>query len=313
LRDNLKKENTMKTKVRIALVALLGVALFVVTLPISSAAPDNQEKQENERHHTKKGAEVGKRVRDLQKYNSRVRAALNIFEVNAKRHGHGHSPKLDESVSITRDPAGGSAALKSVLAPANPFRKVGFTPQADYSGYGFEMIFIPSYTTDTEWQGTVVINKFDPTGAYLGDYVADVVAISGPLNDVIQEVSYEDGQAYLQYGNPDFQFGTPIDSQDPGAIQPLISSLATSPFQNVSYSPQGIGWEAGNRPHPPTGGASPKIKWVLKCTTINTVAWGGVGCGVLALASAGSLFGPCAGAAASASFTACTLTAIFGG
>jgi len=302
----------MKTKVHTALLALLGVALFVVTLPISSAAPDNQEKQEKERHHTKKGAEVGKRVRDLQKYNSRVRAALNIFEVNAKRHGHGHSPKLDESVSITQDPAGGSAKLNSALAPASPFRKVGFKPQdPDYSGYGFEMIFIPAYSTETEWQGTVIINKYDPSGAFLGDYVANV-AISGAVNDVIDEVSYEDGQAYLQYGNPDFQFGAPIDSQDPGAIQPLISSLARPHFQNASYAPQGINWEVGNRPHPPTGGASPKVKWVLKCTTINSVAWGGVGCTILAVASVGSLFGPCAAAAVSASFTACTLTAIFG-
>jgi hypothetical protein len=302
----------MKTKLRIALGALLGITLLICGLPMSSAAPPSPNHQGKERVHSKKGPEVGKRVRDLQKYNSRVRAALNIFEANAKRHGHGHSPKLDESVSITQDPAGGSAALKSALAPASPFRKVGFKPQdPDYSGYGFEMIFIPSYTTDTEWQGTVVINKFDPTGAYLGDYVADV-AISGPLNDVIQEVSYEDGQAYLQYGNPDFQFGTPIDSQDPGAIQPLISSLARPHFENASFAPQGIGWEAGNRPHPPTGGASPKIKWVLKCTTLSTVAWGGVGCSILAVASAGSLFGPCVGAAASASFTYCTLTAIFG-
>jgi hypothetical protein len=297
----------MKTKVRIALVALLGITLFVCGLPISSAAPNHQDK---ERFHSKNGPEVGKRVRDLQKYNSKVRAALNIFESNAKRNGH--APKLDESVSITRDPAGGSAKLNDALAPASAFRKVGFKPQdADYSGYGFEIIFIPAYTTATEWQGTAIINKYDPSGAYLGDYVADV-AISGLLNDVIEEVSYEDGQAYLQYGSYDFQFGAPIDTQDPGAIQPLITSTVSPRFTNASYAPQGIGWEAGSRPHPPTGPPSPKIRYVIKCTVANSVGWGGVGCGVLALASAGGLFGPCAGAAVSASFTACTLTAIFG-
>lgn len=56
----------MKTKVRIALIALLGITLFVVGLPISSAAPNRQ----GERMHAKKGREVGSRVRQLQKYNS---------------------------------------------------------------------------------------------------------------------------------------------------------------------------------------------------------------------------------------------------
>ena len=48
-----------------------------------------------------------------------------------------------------------------------------------------------------QWQGTVIINKFDPSGAYLGDYVADVVMLPDPTNpsqpDVTFEVSFEDG------------------------------------------------------------------------------------------------------------------------
>ena len=115
----------MKTKVRIALVALLGIALFVVGLPISSAAPNHQ----GERIHSMKGREVGNRVRELQKYNKNLRAALGQFEKNGKRNGHKNLPRLDEAVSITQDPAGGSAALKSAKIAANPFRKAAFTPQ----------------------------------------------------------------------------------------------------------------------------------------------------------------------------------------
>lgn len=302
----------MKTKVRIALVALLGITLFVCGLAISSAAPDNQEKQEKERHHTKKGAEVGKRVRDLKRYNSRVRAALNIFEVNGKKNGH--TPKLDESVSITRDPAGGTAALERALTPPSPFRKAGFRPQEpDYSAYGFEIIFIPAYTSATEWQGTAIINQFDPSGNFLGQYVADVAVVlySADIGEVIQEVSYQDGEAYLQYGNPDFQFGAPIDTQDPGALQPLISSLAKPQFTNASFAPQGIGWEAGNRPRAPSGPPNPKVKWVMRCTVMASSA-GAVGCGITSLFTGGSTWLPCAAGGVGASFTLCTLTAIFG-
>src|SRR6266853_6434886 len=128
----------MKPKVRITLV---GIVLLVAALPIAA-----------QRTRVKSGVEVGNRVRQLQKYNTKVRAALNIFEANAKRHGNNNVPKLDQAVSITQDPARGTAALSGASAPMSPFRKAGFRPQdtTDYSAYGVEMIFIPSYVTDTE-------------------------------------------------------------------------------------------------------------------------------------------------------------------
>ena len=45
---------------------------------------------------------------------------------------------------------------------------------------------------------------------------------------------------------------------------------------------------------------------------LQTVAWSGVGCGIVALMSVGVGYAPCAVGAAGASFTSCTLTAIFG-
>ena len=109
----------MKTKLHIALGALLAIGLFVVTLPISSAAPPSSvvgaySRSQGDRTHVKQGLEVGKRVKELQKFNKNVRSALADFEKNAKRNGH--SPKHDESFSVTLDSAGGppsSAALKS--------------------------------------------------------------------------------------------------------------------------------------------------------------------------------------------------------
>jgi hypothetical protein len=101
---------------------------------------------------------------------------------------------------------GGTAALKDALRPATtPFRKVGFAPQTDYSAYGLETIVIPTYYVLGEWHGTIIFNKFDPSGSYLGQYVADVVITSDSTMtfvDVSFEVSFEGDNAYLEYGDP---------------------------------------------------------------------------------------------------------------
>ena len=210
----------MKTKIHIALAALLTAALFVVpsvaSLRSIKVTPASTSQEAGKREHSKKGPEVGKRVKQLQKFNNSVRSALAAFEKNEKRNGH--RPKHDESFSVRLDPAGGppsSAALRSTQT-ASPFRKVGFKPQdPDYSAYGVEMIFVPTYDTPDEWQGTVILNEFDPDGAYLDQYVADVAMVPDPTAtywDVFYEMVYHDSETYLEYGNPDFQLGTPRDS-----------------------------------------------------------------------------------------------------
>lgn len=290
----------------------------MVAMPISSAAPtslpntcySSSDQEKRERDHVKQGSEVGKRVKQLEKFNKNVRAALGDFEKNEKRNGH--RPKHDVSFSATLDPAGGppsKAFLKNAQTPSQ-FRKVGFRLQEpDYSAYGVEMIFIPTYDTGNEWQGTVIFNEFDPSGAYLGQYVADVAMVPDPTNtfwDVYQEVSYQDGEAYLQYGNPYFEFGTPRDNQDPGVLQPLISSIRKPDFVKASFAPspqRGIPPHFGNP-------STPKMRWVMKCTAIGTAA-SAVRCGVAALFGGGPWI-PCTGAGAAGFFTGCTLVAIFG-
>lgn len=306
----------MKNFTYVTLIALLGIGLFMLPLPVSSAAPNSPtttcsapSDQEKEREHFKKGSEIEKRVRQLEKFSKNVRAALAGFEKNENRNGH--RPKRVASFSVIRDPMGpppSNASLKSTRS-GTPFRKVSFRPQEpDYSAYGVEMIFIPTYDTDSEWQGTVIFNEFDPSGAYLGQYVANVAMVPDSTNthwDVYQEVSYQDGEPYLQYGNPYFEFGTPCDNQDPGAIQPLISGIRKQDFVKAGFSP------SPQRPTPHFGNPStPRMRWVMKCTAIGT-AGSAVRCGVAALFG-GAPWVPCTGAAAAGFFTACTLVAIFG-
>src|SRR5689334_8744257 len=157
------------------LVVLFAVAMIAITVPmsVSTAGKVRFDRVLQERDHIKRGLEVGERVRDLQKYNKNVRAALAHFEKNANRNHN--QPKLDEAISITRDPAGGIAMLNTANTAIPLFRKAGLKSQEpDYSQYGVEMILIPTYNTAYEWQGTVILNGFDPSGNYLGQYVADV-------------------------------------------------------------------------------------------------------------------------------------------
>ena len=173
------------------------------------------------------------------------------------------------------------------------------------------MIFIPAYSVPGEWQGTVIINKFDPSGAYLGQYVADVAMVSDPtetLWDVQFEVSYEDGAAYLEYGSPTFELGTPRDLQGP--LEPAISSVRKPQFQKASFTTQA---PFGGPPGGLTLRAwrSPSVRWVMKCTTVGT-GGAAVRCGIGSLFTGGAAFAPCMGATAGGVFTVCTLTAIFG-
>lgn len=69
-------------------VVLLGIGLFIAALPISSAAPNSptnicsspRNQETSEREHFKKGSEIEKRVKQLEKYNKNVSAALAAFE-----------------------------------------------------------------------------------------------------------------------------------------------------------------------------------------------------------------------------------------
>ena len=292
-----------------ALGMLLAVAVFAITVPmsVSSAGKVRSDRALQERDHVKRGPEVGNRVRDMQKYNKNVRAALGQFEKNGNRNHN--KPKLDEAISIMRDPAGGIAMLNSANTATTMFRKAGLKSQEpDYSEYGVEMILIPTYNPDYEWQGTVILNGFDPSGNYLGQYVADVALAvdSTETWDVFYENCYYEGQAYLLYGNSGFELGTPKDSQDPLLLQPvnIARRLDVRKAHASAITPQaGFGG--------PPGGifSKPKVRWVLKCTAIGSAGMA-VRCGV-ALLFGGGPYVPCQAAGSAGVFTVCMLTAIF--
>jgi len=113
---------------------LLAVAVFAITVPISvsTASTVRSNRAVQERDHVTRGPEVGKRVRDMQKYNKNVRAALGQFEKNGNRNHN--TPKLDEAISVMRDPAGGIAKLNSANTATPVFRKAALKSQeVDYS------------------------------------------------------------------------------------------------------------------------------------------------------------------------------------
>jgi hypothetical protein len=155
----------------------------------------------------------------------------------------------------------------------------------------------------------VIINKFDPAGAYLGQYVANVIVMADPSQiDVALEVSYEDGVAYLEYGSP---AAFPLLGE-PGAARlapPMIASAdGNATFQKASFTTQG--------PYGPYQPAKrilqkPIVRWVSKCTNIYTAA-GWIACGVGSLFTGLVTFTPCAATAMTLAFSSCTLVAIFG-
>lgn len=202
-----------------------------------------------------------------------------------------------------------TGALKMANSPS-PFQKIGFKPQTtDYSAYGYEMIFIPTIAIpNVQWQGTVIINKFDPSGAFLGDYVADVVMRPDPNNpgqpDVSFEVSFEDGYAYVEYGDESGY----EDLGDPGpwGVDPPIAQNGGAHFKKANFQFQ------------PGRGAlarrilkNPRVRWVSKCTNQWTAA-GWAACGIGSIFTGGATFTPCAAQAMTLAVTGCTLQAVFG-
>jgi hypothetical protein len=236
----------MKTKLRLA-GALLGVlSLFVVTLPISGHVPKLQDQETKAKDaKVKTGSEVAQRVKQLKQANKDVRNALGMFENNEKKNGH--KPKIEESRSFTSRVSLPPQARMGNCKTCPPLKKVGFHPQDPASDDVIEIIFVPTYVTSTEWQGTVIATLYDGLGNFLDQYIADVVIWPDAVTTeptVVYEVSFEAGQAWLQSDatlgmitDPNFQWGTPVDQQDPSILPSLISAnFPVKVLRKVSYT-----------------------------------------------------------------------------
>ena len=236
--------------------------------------------KDNVRHE--KGENVGKRIRELRKHNKDIDNALTDFERNEKRNGN--KPKIDEAESFRADSADGIAAIRA----GDVFQKVSFKPQA---GYGVEVIAITTYGGPGEWHGTVIANGYDSSGGFLWNYVADVIIGPDPTYtapEVKLEISYEGGQAYLEYGNvPSTEpLGTPGAGlqQEPQASKGKQATFQKARFQAGAGT---VAREIGRRII-----RSPKVAAYVKCTWTGSF-FGGLGCAAGAAAFAEAPFVPC--------------------
>ncbi|HBB89185.1 MAG TPA: hypothetical protein DC047_16390 [Blastocatellia bacterium] len=269
----------------------------------------------------KTGSEVVQRVNQLKQANKQVKNALKAFETNAQKNGH--LPKIEDSWSVTSAAYPVTVSRAATPKVAGPLRKVSFKPQDTISEDGIEIIFIPVYSVPGEWQGTVICNRYDSSGNFLDQYVADLVLIqAGPSYSWtgLYEVSFEGSQSYLESDpalgmitDPYFEFGTPSNQQPSnhdGFLDGQVSSIANTRFLNINFSlvattPQRFGIP-GPR-YPP----NPRMNQWVRCTASRCVGTT-VGCGALSTLTAGVSFGPCAVSACLGSAAACGLSTIFG-
>jgi hypothetical protein len=247
------------------------------------------------------GEKVGKRIRELRKYNKDLDNALTDFERNGKRNGH--KPKIDEAESFTDSPEG-VAAISKV---GDIFQKVGYSPQPQTGG-GIEIIAITTYGGPGEWHGTIIVNMYNSSGGFLANYVANVIIGPDPTYtapDVVFEISYENGQAYLECGavaSPE-----PLGTPGAGLVQPPVASKGRRAvtFQKASYQGGIIAREIFRRVV-----QSPRTKAYVKCTWTGSF-FGGLGCAAGSAAFAEAPFVPCLLVVGTTANTYCAYTSFF--
>lgn len=309
---------------------LLTAVVFTTTLPgpyyghaKTLTIQTNSGEKKARDAKTKTGPEIAKRVNELKSSNKQVRNALKAFENNSAKNGR--SPKVEESWAITGTLTSSTLARAKNHNGDSRIRKVSLKPQETFSDYGIEILFVPTYSTLNEWQGTAIFNLYDSSGNFLEQYVADVVMIpDSSINswNVIYEVSFEGGAAYLE-SDPalgmitdlNFEFGTSA-YQQPIGHQPMldqVSSMSGRDFRKASFSPaktvvEPQGWGGGIGPRYPP---NPRMNQFMRCSgmTCGSVL---AGCGAASLIFAGTPFGPCAVGGCVASVAYCGAVTIFG-
>ncbi len=317
----------MKNFARCTTSYLLVATLLVLMTPlapyfaITAASNTSRQDETQKKYKIKSGPEVTARVKALKEGNKQVRKALQSFEVR------GHKPKIEEAWSLT------STLPASKTAHANPdksfdlMQKASFMPQDVISGGGIEAIFVPTLSTDTDWQGTVIATRYDEYGNFIEQYVADSAFIKqnsyeNPWRGVF-EVSFEGDNEWLESDpalgmitDSNFYFGTPIQEQPNLRNQQLELQMQASHSRGVTYKPASFKSSApqmsggyGTLPRPyqsPTRPFSPNtvryyVNVAAGCTGVavgtglltNPFSWYafGVGCTVVLISQLPKLFG----------------------
>ncbi|MFN2455675.1 MAG: hypothetical protein ABR577_15805 [Pyrinomonadaceae bacterium] len=331
----------MKNFVRATAISLLIVAVFGLSIPslqhsmviAGTNQPQNKGKKVKD-VKVKTGPEVAQRVKQLKQYNKQVRNALKSFEDSGQKNGH--MPKIEESSAITGTVSFSDVAQAKDCKSCGLFRKAGFTSQDTLADNGVEIIFVPTYSVPSEWQGTIIFNRYDGYGNLAEQYVADVVVTRPDLNvnswNGIYEVSFEGDTAWLEsdpalgmIDDPYFVLGTPLVEQ-PNRDMYQLDMLMMAKFNGVRSMQIGFrsaprlvkanlqGPVPQPRPTPtprPPGQGHPRVRKWAGCFG----GWCGgsvVTCGVGSLIFAEITFGPCAFVGCGIAGFGCLWGSVFG-
>lgn len=216
-------------KARTTTIGLILVALFSYTGLGATRNPTGKNPLKNIRANADKGIKVSNRIKQLRANHNSVQGALEAFEKK------GHTPKLDEAISITAkiDRSGEVVYRKSNHAGQ----------QGTIIGDGVEVIYITVLSLYDEWQGTIISSFYDANGTLEEQYVADVVITRSPYSPsewiTRFELKFEsDGSGYLNHRPgmfTDFNLGTPIQQQT-APLSLNTSQFATSEQMDAYYN-----------------------------------------------------------------------------
>ncbi len=207
--------------VKCSVITLLAIALVWGLTPsapaaraaAAPAAPAPGKKVKD--FKVKKGPEVAARVRALRESSENVRAALRYFERK------GRPAKIDESFSISGSYGSGRATASNRFGAV--FMPAAFAPQdqSSLSDGTVEIIFVPDYSVEAEWQGTVIANRYDEYGNLAEQYVSQTVLTAPDPSvyswDEIYEAPVYGGEVQEPIAEPgmytDYNWGTTRDQQ----------------------------------------------------------------------------------------------------
>src|SRR5258706_3959601 len=212
----------MKNLVRLATSALLIAAIFGLAIPMSVRSREASLGEPGAKgvkdFKVKTGAEVAAKVRKFKESSENVRAALRYFDKKGK------PSKIDKAFSITGTASSSKTTTASInnslIRPASFIKPSSFASQ-DFTEGNVELIFVPDYDTQGEWQGTVIANRYDEYGGLLEQYVAQRILVtpdpSSAAWDEVYEAPVFGGEVQSPISEPgmytDYNWGTTRDQQ----------------------------------------------------------------------------------------------------
>lgn len=214
-------------RIVIPLVSLLAFGVWISLVPYAAATDQAKRPQKfnikpQERgkpalrragsgFKVNKGSDVAAKVTKLRASSKDVAAAFKSVEDKKRTH------KINNSFAIS----GKLGTQKAQLSGGPTLEKASFIQTSFVTGTDVELIFVPVLNDDMEWQGTVISNLYDSTGAVVGQYVAESVLIMPDPNlyawDEVYEAPVYNGVVLGAISQPgmftNLDFGIPLNQQ----------------------------------------------------------------------------------------------------